>query len=357
MARSSTTFLNKWRNGRTSVIRVPTILSKKVISYAIALDSEVVFLQKETEGVYRTAGNVQLDAPINVAAVPQRSPFRYPGGKTWLVPYVRTWLSKLSKTPDVLIEPFAGGGIVGLTAGFEQLANHVVLAEKDENIASVWAAILCGQSEWLADTIENFNLTRRNVLAVLGGHPTTQREKAFATILRNRVQRGGIMAPGAGLVKNGENGRGLNSRWYPQTLAKRIRSIAALRQRFSFSQRDGFEIIEAYRDDSSAAFFVDPPYTKAARRLYQHWQIDHRKLFSLLSAVKGDVLLTYDRTAEIEALAKEFGFETESVTMKNTHHAHMTELLVGKNLSWLSDAITSRESTSRIHQESLALHL
>ena len=26
---------------------------------------------------------------VNVASVPQRSPFRYPGGKTWLVPQVR----------------------------------------------------------------------------------------------------------------------------------------------------------------------------------------------------------------------------------------------------------------------------
>jgi DNA adenine methylase len=26
---------------------------------------------------------------VNVASVPQRSPFRYPGGKTWLVPIVR----------------------------------------------------------------------------------------------------------------------------------------------------------------------------------------------------------------------------------------------------------------------------
>lgn len=26
---------------------------------------------------------------VNVASVPQRSPFRYPGGKTWLVPHIR----------------------------------------------------------------------------------------------------------------------------------------------------------------------------------------------------------------------------------------------------------------------------
>jgi len=31
--------------------------------------------------------------PINVASVPTLSPFRYPGGKTWFIPYVRKWLS------------------------------------------------------------------------------------------------------------------------------------------------------------------------------------------------------------------------------------------------------------------------
>lgn len=28
---------------------------------------------------------------INVASVPHRSPFRYPGGKTWLILYMPVW--------------------------------------------------------------------------------------------------------------------------------------------------------------------------------------------------------------------------------------------------------------------------
>jgi hypothetical protein len=64
---------------------------------------------------------------VNVASVPQRSPFRYPGGKTWLIPRVRQWLRSLEIRPTVLVEPFAGGGIVGLTTAFEELAAHVVL--------------------------------------------------------------------------------------------------------------------------------------------------------------------------------------------------------------------------------------
>ena len=37
---------------------------------------------------------------VNVASVPQRSPFRYPGGKTSFVPYLRDWLRSLRKRPS-----------------------------------------------------------------------------------------------------------------------------------------------------------------------------------------------------------------------------------------------------------------
>ena len=57
---------------------------------------------------------------INVASVPQRSPFRYPGRKTWLIPTVRQWLKQENKIAKELIEPFAGGGIVSLTTAFKQ---------------------------------------------------------------------------------------------------------------------------------------------------------------------------------------------------------------------------------------------
>src|SRR3989440_9888909 len=162
------------------------------------------------------------------------------------------------------------------------------------------------------------------------------------------------MAEGAGLVKTGENGRGLNSRWYPETLARRIKEISEVRERFSFMETDGFEVIRRYADDESVAFFVDPPYTVASRRLYAHWQIDHRNLFRLLAKAKGDVLMTYDHTREIAALAGEFNFETHAIAMKNTHHAKMTELLVGKNLSWLKAAANGREARARSAQETLA---
>ncbi len=275
---------------------------------------------------------------VNVASVPQRSPFRYPGGKTWLVPYIRCWLG--SRRPKVaeLIEPFAGGAIVGLTAAFEQLASRVTLVEKDEDVAAVWQTILDPfAARRLIERILTFELTEESVKAVLAAPAEllSTPERAFRTILRNRVQRGGILAPGAGLLKCGENGRGLASRWYPQTLAKRILAVIEVRDRIRFRHGDGFQIVEENAHRADAAFFVDPPYTVAGRRLYKYSEIDHRRLFQLLAGVAGDFLATYDDAPEIRGLAEKHGFAMRLVPMKSTHHAQMYELLIGRDLQWL----------------------
>lgn len=143
------------------------------------------------------------------------------------------------------------------------------------------------------------------------------------------------MAPGASLMKAGENGRGLLSRWYPETLKKRILAIAEKRDRISFIHGDGIEYIQKMADEEDVVFFIDPPYTVAGRRLYVHSDINHEELFRVVSSVRGDVLLTYDDTEPIRELARKFRFDMENVAMKNTHHEVMNELLIGKNLEWL----------------------
>lgn len=342
MARSSTTFPPKWNRGKTTVIRVPAAIADHVLEFAKRLDASGKYRIREEanalvlEFTARKRVSYSSAVPVNVASVPQRSPFRYPGGKTWLVPYIREWLQSKPTPPARLIEPFAGGAIVSLTAAFERLAKHVVFAELDDSVASVWRIVLNGQAEWLAEQILHFELTPENVRTVLIKPAADLREKSFQTILRNRVQRGGIMAAGAGLVKHGENGRGLLSRWYPETLARRIREINRMKDRLTFVEGDGFELIAEHENDKEAAFYIDPPYTLAARRLYSRWQVSHSRLFAAMKRCKGDFLMSYDNTKEVADLAKEFGFESRPIAMKNTHHAKMTELLIGRDLSWLA---------------------
>lgn len=281
--------------------------------------------------------NQQSRPIVNVATVPQRSPFRYPGGKTWLVPQLRRWLASLPAKPAEFIEPFAGGAIASLTVAFERLAERATLVELDHEVAAVWQTIIDGDAQALAARIAGFHLSAESVAAALGVPATTTLDRAFQTILKNRVNRGGILAPGAGRIKHGENGKGMASRWYPQTLKQRILDIASVRDRLRFFEGDGFAVL-AGAGDRAAVFFIDPPYTaggkRAGSRLYAHYEIDHEALFRLAAAAKGDFLMTYDNAGELHELARAYNLDIELIAMKNTHHTAMTELLIGRNLDW-----------------------
>ena len=147
--------------------------------------------------------DTSIPKPVNVASVPQRSPFRYPGGKTWFVPTFRDWLNNLYPKPEILVEPFAGGGIISLTALFEDFVSSAVMVEIDEDIAAVWQTVVDKQSEWLAKRILDFHLTKESAVHEISKTNVDTKEKAFQTILRNRTLHGGILAEGAGFLKHG----------------------------------------------------------------------------------------------------------------------------------------------------------
>ena len=276
---------------------------------------------------------------VNVASVPQRSPFRYPGGKTWFVPAFRQWMHSLEKKPEVLVEPFAGGATIALTAVCEGWTDHAVLIELDPDVAAVWQVVTSGDAPLLAEIILGFDLNVEAVKAELANTPQNTLQQAFQTILRNRTFHGGILAAGSGLIKSGEAGKGISSRWYPHTLAKRFLTLHAVRQRLTVLCSDALQSAKIYQQDPACVFFVDPPYTaggkKAGRRLYSFFDLDHAALFEFCANIAGDFVMTYDNADEVIALAKCQNFQTKLIPMKSTHHAEMTELVIGRDLDWL----------------------
>lgn len=277
---------------------------------------------------------------VNVAQIPQRSPFRYPGGKTWLVPHIRQWLGTLNKRPNTFIEPFVGGGIVSLTVAFENLADRVIIVELDEDVAVLWQTMLSDDNDWLTERIAGFDMTLESVKLELSTSPVDRRNHAFQTLLRNRTNHGGILAPGSGVLKHGENGKGIKSRWYAQTLCKRIANIKYVREKITFIQGDGIKVIKEYAPQKNAAFFIDPPYTagrngkRAGTRLYTHNELDHEELFGQAEKIKGELLMTYDNAEEVKLMAANHGFMQKTISMMNTHHATMQELIIGHDLTW-----------------------
>ncbi len=292
----------------------------------------------------------QSDAP------PVRNPslFRYPGGKSWLIPYVRQWM-EASESAVHFAEPFAGGANVGLSIAIENLADHVTLVELDRDIAAVWETTLNGKASELAQRIIEFRMSRKAVEALLGRRCNSALSRAFATIVKNRARRGGIMTDAASLLKHGEDGKGVRSRWYPETLKLRIEKISQSRNKISFLQRDGLAYIRRYLKKKNFAFFIDPPYAVAGQRLYNHCEIDHRKLFETASKAKGRVLMTYDNTADVRKLAREFGFKVRRVKMRTTHHSEKTELLISRDFSWF-DTRKVKKKTKPVQKKGRKQH-
>lgn len=280
--------------------------------------------------------SARLNQVVNVSQVHHYSPFRYAGGKTWIVPHIRQWLTQRQR-PALFIEPFCGGAIVGLTVALENLADRVLLVEIDPQVAAVWQLLIHGSEEdiaWLIRQIHSFEMTRANVDRVLATAHPAPRQQAFMTILKNRVNHGGCLAQGTGRLKEGENGRGLSSRWYPATIARRIAAIAHVRHRLDFITGDGLVSIQRYAARYDTLFFIDPPYVGAGTRLYDYWQVDHSHLFELAAGIQGDFLMSYDCNDRIQALAQQHTFDTALIHMHNKRHTTQRELLIGRDLAW-----------------------
>ena len=139
-------------------------------------------------------------------------------------------------------------------------------------------------------------------------------------------------------MKSGENGKGITSRWYPDTLVSRLQAIALVAHRISFYEGDGARLLAPLLHGwgKRAAVFLDPPYTamggkKAGKRLYHHTDVDHAALFRTLADSRCHFLMTYDEAPEIVDLVARHRFAAVRVEMKNTHHNRQSELIITRN--------------------------
>lgn len=262
----------------------------------------------------------------NVSQVPQRSPLRYPGGKTWAIPHIRHWLAALPQ-PVRLAEPFAGGATASLTAVMEHPDAHAIMADLDPHIAAFWQAALHHHQD-LIRLIKSFHPTRENVRALRDSRPHHIAEQGFRTLVINRFSRAGILTPEASLLRSGETGHGLASRWYPQTLCHRIAAIAAQAHRIEFRHLDGRRLIQSLPPET--AIFADPPYPTAGKRLYQHSDAPPAEVLELLAHRHNPFLMTAEWRENIIRSAAVHGCQCLSVKMKTAHHRETPELLVAR---------------------------
>jgi len=216
----------------------------------------------------------------------------------------------------------------------DNLVKTAVMVEIDRDVAAFWRSAL-ESGDLLRERIAEFKPTLERLRKLEWDAPSSVLDHGFRTLVLNRTRRNGILAPGASFCRNGEAGKGLLSRWYPDTLAARLSAIQEHSDNLVFLEGDGLRALPVILEGwgRRAAVFIDPPYTakggkSAGARLYDHSDIDHARLFSILAEHDASFLMTYDPAEEIIELVRRHDFNAVGLYMKNGHHNRMREIVI-----------------------------
>lgn len=231
------------------------------------------------------------------------SPLRYPGGKSKLIDYIYNQLDTNKKT---FVEAFCGGASVSLAMLKAGVVDHIVLNDLDFGIYSLFNSIIY-DTEWLVQVIHNINPSKELYFnkraTILSNYKnTTEREAALAMLIVNRMAFSGI------IKANPMND--LKSRWNPEKLIKRIKWIAGQRNHITLLNQPAKAIIEEYYWSNNNTLFIDPPYYKKGKSLYNLYYTErqHEELAELLNSLYvsfpgcADVIVTYDNDPFIKEL-------------------------------------------------------
>lgn len=263
---------------------------------------------------------------------------RYPGGKGRFAPILAQ--NVLDTGNRVLIEPFAGGAAAGLTLLKFHTIDQLVLVEKDPRVAAFWRKLRddpkfstqVSEFKWASKTPhtkDEAELARRRDVLQEVLDKMQKNDLGMWTLVKNRCSFGGYLNGGLLLKGFGrptktpyEYYEGVGSQWNGDSLAVKIRSVHELFQanKIQFYEGDAFTELPKF---PSAFAFIDPPYTHGedspGEGLYQENQVDHERLFQILSARKGPWLATYNNCVEVRELANKYQCQIKMVKMSRLH--------------------------------------
>lgn len=267
------------------------------------------------------------------------SPMHYPGGKRDLLPHTQTWLASLHGAAH-LVEPFAGGACVGVTALAKGLVKYLTLVELDPRVFQFWQTVFSDDGYELASRLLRVP-TRDAAFRVLEGQPPRNRvDEALHLLLLNRLRFNGNLTDSAGFVR-----RDHDARFSVAMYARRIEILADLRDFVEVRHGDAFDVLLQYRKARDVAFYLDPPYSLPggeAETLYDCWELDHPRLFELAGSLQGPVLISHQDHPDVHALARLHRFKVAQVEISMAGGRAGNELLMARDLSWVETGHRAR---------------
>lgn len=223
------------------------------------------------------------DNIIDMEAYPRRyvgdaaSPFRYPGGKGFLSPFLEEQIEvRFGSSQVAFAEPYCGGAGSALNLLFDGAVERLYLNDADHRIYSAWRAILLETDRFIERlvTISPNLQSWEECLHKL--HEKTERaydfEVGFAAFFVNRTSRSGVVLGSGPIGGYSQDGKWkIDARLNRDALAKKISRIGQMRENIFLTNMDGLEFCKKLAHKQTlheTLLFVDPPYVQAGGRLY-----------------------------------------------------------------------------------------
>ena len=244
------------------------------------------------------------------------SPLRYAGSKRKIFNYLERILKHNKMTPQVLVEPFVGGGSIFLNFLSRHENGKVIIADKDELIFSFWK-ILFSNPGYLINFIKKtkVNLKIFDHYRYIASRPAKFNRKrlAEACLFLNRTSFSGILNNSAGPIggRAQKSAYKIDCRFGRENLIRKIKEISVFKGRVVVLPNDWEEVLKYATKEygkEKLLFYFDPPFYKKADQLYRYYfdENTHIKLRDKLMKLKRPWILSYDRAKEIQNLYSEF---------------------------------------------------
>jgi DNA adenine methylase len=244
---------------------------------------------------------------------PTVTPLRYPGGKTWLLPYINDFLKFHKIQLGTIIEPFAGSASVSVGLLKSGIADNAVLCENDPMIISFWKSALYSSEEFV-ELIKNTDISMdtwyefKKYLANDAPTKYSDLEIGFAFLFYNRTNYSGIITAGPIGGRRQLSKYSIKCRFNPERIIKKVSQLSALNERIEIIHGDGNEYLRKFtgNQEENIFIYVDPPYYDAGKVLYRKFFAidDHMELEGILTHINSPWLASYDDVNFIRNLYK-----------------------------------------------------
>lgn len=236
-----------------------------------------------------------------------KSPLRYPGGKSRAVGFLKDFVPREF---SAYFEPFFGGGSLGIYLAQKAEFKGIKIYANDLNfdLFCFWQ-ILKTQNKALISEIStikhDFKDGRALYEALLARREAdlSELERAADFFVLNRITFSGLIDCG------GYSQKAFESRFTASSI-ERLKDMDKILANVEFSCEDYAKTLQ--KADENAFVFLDPPYFSAAKsRLYGkkgdlHTHFEHENLHEILQNLRAKFVLTYDDSAFVRELYKDF---------------------------------------------------